>query len=213
MSCVTCGSEGSVRRDAAVYCTSCATRRDWGTVLEAVQNPRGKNSPIMFDEPNDEADSSTVPINERVEVPVTDEPILAPAAAVSSAESSAEPSVATESPFAVLHGDAKPVDATKGESLVDESMLKAIDELTKSLEVLPTAEETRAQYASSQGDAAEHDAVEPALALASQVIASASESLPAPRYAAPELGEQTEDPVAVPAAMASQNGHKADPFT
>ncbi len=209
MSCVTCGSEGSVRRDAAVYCTSCATRRDWGTVLEAVQNPRGKNSPIMFDEPNDEADSPTVPIDERVEVPVTDEPILAPAAAASSAQ----PSVATESPFAVLHGDAKPVDTTKGESLVDESMLKAIDELTKSLEVLPTAEETRAQYASSQGDAAEHDAVEPALALASQVIASAGESLPAPRYATPELGEQTEDPVAVPAATASQNGHKADPFT
>ncbi|VAW03790.1 hypothetical protein MNBD_ACTINO02-791 [hydrothermal vent metagenome] len=209
MSCVTCGSEGSVRRDAAVYCTSCATRRDWGTVLEAVQNPRGKNSPIMFDEPNDEADSSTVPIDERVEVPVTDEPILAPTAAVSSAQ----PSVATESPFAVLHGDAKPVDATRGESLVDESMLKAIDELTKSLEVLPTAEETRAQYASSQGDAAERDAAEPALALASQVIASAGESLPTPRYATPELGEQTEDPVAVPAAMASQNGHKADPFT
>jgi len=208
MSCVTCGSEGSVRRDAAVYCTSCATRRDWGTVLEAVQNPRGKNSPIMFDLPDDEADSPATPMSESVEVPVTDEPTPAPTAGASSAQ----PSVATKSPLAVLDGDAKSLDATRGESLVDESMLKAIDELTKSLEVVPSAEETRAQYASSQSDAAERDAVDPALALASQVIAAASESPPTPRYATPEPVDQTEDPVAVPAAMASQNGHKADPF-
>jgi hypothetical protein len=173
MSCVTCGGEGSVRRDAAVYCTTCATRRDWGSMLEAVQTPRGKNLPIEFDLPQDNSVSSS------------------------------QPSVEKGSPLAVLHGETKPWVADQTETLVDDSMLQAIDELTKSLEALPSAEDVRTQYASAESDAVERYAIDPALARASHVDPSVNESVQGPRYAAPE-------PAVV--AGASDNGQKADPF-
>ncbi len=173
MSCVTCGGEGSVRRDAAVYCTTCATRRDWGSILEAVQSPRGKNLPIEFDLPKDDSVSSS------------------------------QPSVEKGSPVAVLHGETKQWDAGQGETLVDESMLEAIDELTKSLEDPPSAEEVRTQYVSTESDAAERDATDSALARVSHMDSSTDGSMQAPRYAAPEH---------VGVAGANDNGQKADPF-
>jgi hypothetical protein len=202
MSCVTCGGEGSVRRDAAVYCTSCATRRDWGSLLEVVQNPRGTNSPIVFDVPKDEAVSPVVPLNELVPVPVSD----GPASAAAPVRSPVQPVVEEAPPLAVLKGEAKPWDASNAETLVDESMLKAIDELTKSLEALPSAEEVRAQYAADESEIAERHGIDPALARVSHVGSSADDPAITPRYAAAE-------PVPASAnGQSSQDGHKADPF-
>jgi hypothetical protein len=202
MSCVTCGGEGSVRRDAAVYCTSCATRRDWGSLLEVVQNPRGTNSPIVFDVPEDEAVSPVVPLSELVGVPVSDGPAGTPAPV----RLPVQPAVEEASPFAVLNGEAKPWDASTAETLVDESMLKAIDELTKTLEVLPSAEDIRAQYAADESDIAERHGIDPALARVSHVGSSVDDPATTPRYAAAEP---------VPASASgpgSHDGHKADPF-
>ncbi|GBE24293.1 hypothetical protein BMS3Bbin02_00563 [bacterium BMS3Bbin02] len=199
MSCVTCGGEGSVRRDAAVYCTNCATRLDWGSMLEAIQDPRGKSSPINFDLPKDDSVSPVVPLGELVGVPVGNEPMPSPTPFIASSLPSGE----AVSPFAVLHGEAKPRVADQTETLVDDSMLQAIDELTKSLEALPSAEDVRTQYASAEGDAVERYAIDPALARVSHVDPSTNESVRAPRYAAPE-------PAVVAGAI--DNGQKADPF-
>lgn len=202
MSCVTCGGEGSVRKDAAVYCTSCAMRRDWGSLLEVVQNPRGTNSPIVFDVPKEEAKSPVVPLSELVGVPVTDQPASVPTLA----EPPIRPAVEEASPFAVLNGEAKPWDASNTETLVDESMLKAIDELTKSLEVSPSAEEVRAQYAADESDVAERHGIDPALARVSHVGSSPDDPAATPRYAAAE-------PVTAAAvSRGTQDGQKADPF-
>lgn len=105
--------------------------------------------------------------------------------------------------MAVLHSETKQRDAVQGETLVDESMLEAIDELTKSLENLPSAEEVRTQYVSTESDAAERDATDSTLARVSHMDSSADGSMQAPRYAAPEH---------VGVAGANDNGQKADPF-
>ena len=193
MSCVTCGGEGSTRRADSAYCTNCSTDHEWASMLDAIQGGDSPSPKLDFDAPEEDAGDAS-----------RQQPTDPTAIEESESDSMPEPAP-TLSPFAELQGDAQTSAATS-ETLVDDSMLRAIEELAKSHEAVTGVDEVRARYAD--------DVVE---ATDSELDASAPTSQP--RYATEEATQQTPDSLAAsvdellsPAATTTSVSQKADPF-
>lgn len=193
MSCVKCGGEGSAGRADSAHCTNCSTDHEWASMLDAIQGGNAASPQLDF---NERTENSGDASRQQPENPTAiEEPEL---------DSMPKPAP-TVSPFAELQGDAQNSAATS-ETLVDDSMLRAIEELAKSLETVSEVEEARARYADDVVEATE-----------SELDGSAPSSQP--RYATEEATQQTSDSLAAsvdelssPAATMSSVGQKADPF-
>lgn len=192
MSCVTCG-EASTRRDDSAHCTNCSTDHGWASMLDTIQGGNAASPQLDFDEQTENSGDAS---RQQPEIPT----------AIEESESDSIPeSAPTLSPFAELHEDA-PTSAAVSETLVDDSMLRAIEELAKNLETVSEVEEARARYADDVVEATE-----------SKMNASAPTSQP--RYATEEATQQTPDSLAASvdellsrAATTTSASQKADPF-